>query len=372
MPSATGRRAAPRPAAALLLAAALALGACSDPESRSGEPADGAASPAAGLETVAVTGAPVPRETLFDGIVEALNEATVAAQTGGRVLELPFDVGDYVPKDEVIVRLTDTEQRARVASAEGAVAEARARQTEARLEFERVRDVFERRLIARAELDRAAANLDAAGARLEAAEASLEEAREQLGYTVIRAPYAGTLVQRHVQVGETVSPGTLLLTGLSLEHLRAVVEIPQQHIVPLRLHREARVLVNDLSLPATELRIPPKADPSTHTFRVLVTLPEGDHGIFPGTLVKVAFVSGEERRLLIPPEAMAHRGEITGAYVVADGKITFRYLRIGTPAPDGRIPVLAGLHEGERVALDPVAAAAAYKNSAPDAAEGRE
>lgn len=346
----------------LLLAVMIWLGACSEGKRPTDAEADLAAEALIrSLQTISVVRAPVPRETLFDGSVEALNEATVAAETGGRVLELPYDVGDYVPKDAVIVRLTDTEQRARVASAEGALAEARARLTEAQLEFERVEDVYQRQLIARAELDRAAANLGSARARVDAARASLEEAREQLGYTVIRAPYAGTLVQRHVQVGETVSPGALLLTGLSLEHLRAVVQIPQQHMGPLRQHREARVLVGEQSLTATELRIPPKADPGTHTFRVLVTLPEGDHGVFPGTLVKVAFVSGEEPRLLIPADAVVRRGEVTGAYVVADSRVGFRYLRIGTPTAEGPVPVLAGLQPGERVALDPLAAAAAYK-----------
>ena len=56
------------------------------------------------------------------------------------------------------------------------------------------------------------------------------------------------------------------------------------------------------------------------------------------------------------------RGEIDAAYVVEDdGRIAFRYLRLGTPAADGRVPVLAGLVAGERIAIDPLAALAAYK-----------
>ncbi|MEQ8992302.1 MAG: hypothetical protein RLO46_10800, partial [Pseudomonadales bacterium] len=89
-------------------------------------PVDPAAN-AAGLETVTVRRAPIARETAFDGIVEAVNESTVAAQTSGRVVELPFDVGDYVPKDALIARLTDSEQRARMEAARGTLAEARAR-----------------------------------------------------------------------------------------------------------------------------------------------------------------------------------------------------------------------------------------------------
>lgn len=319
---------------------------------------------AAGLETVIVERAPVARETAFDGIVEALNESTVAAQTSGRVVELPFDVGDYVPKDAVIARLTDSEQRARMEAARGNLAEARAYLTEARLNHVRVRDLQERQLIARAELDRAAATLHSAEARLEAAQAAVNEAEEQLGYTVIRAPYAGTVVERHVQMGETVSPGHTLLTGLSLEHLRVVVEVPQQHIGPLRVHERARVLFNGSSVEAAALRIPPKADVTTHTFRVLVSLPEGGQRVFPGTLVKVAFVSGETERLLIPAQALVERGEVTGVYVVADDRVSLRYVRTGTPTAAGDVPILSGLEDGDRIAIDTIAAGIAYKSRA--------
>ena len=70
----------------------------------------------------------------------------------------------------------------------------------------------------------------------------------------------------------------------------------------------------------------------------------------------------DEERLLVPAAAVVHQGEVDAAYVVdADGRITFRYLRLGTPAADGRVPVLAGLTAGERVAIDPLTAVVAYK-----------
>lgn len=316
------------------------------------------------LAVVSVEPAHVPRETAFDGVIEAVNQSTVAAQTSGRVVELPYDVGDYVEKGAVIARFTETEQRARVQALEAAAAEAKARREEARHAYDRTRGVYEKKLIAKADLDAAAADLDAARARAEAAQAALREARESVAYTTIRAPYAGIVVARHVQIGEAVTPGTPIMTGLSLEHLRAVVEIPQQHIGPLRTHRKARVILPDGgSLQASALRIPPSADPATHTFRVLVTLPAGAHDVFPGTLVKVAFVSGEEERLLLPAKAVVRRGEVTGAYVVDDaGRVSLRYVRLGTPLADGRVPVLAGLVAGERVATDPIAAGIAYKS----------
>ncbi len=363
VPVASGGRSWPIAALAALL-----LAGCSD----SAPPASQPTFDELDLELITVEEAEVARETAFDGVIEAVNQSTVAAQTSGRVVELPFDVGDYVEKGSLIVRLTGTEQGARVEAAEGALAEARARLAEAQLAYDRTKEVYDKKLIAKAQFDRAAADYNSARARLDAAQAALAEAREGLGYTVIRAPYSGTVVARHVQMGEAVAPGKPLMTGLSLEHLRAVVEIPQQHIGPLRRHAAARVILpNDRSVDAAELRIPPNADSATHTFRVLVTLPQGEHGVFPGTLVKVAFVSGEERRLLVPASAIVHRGEVTGAYVVdPSGRIGLRYLRTGTPAADGRVAVLSGLVAGERVALDPIAAGIAYKNQAQSLTRG--
>jgi len=318
------------------------------------------------LSTLVVETARVGREASYDGVVESVNQSTVAAQTSGRLVELPYDVGDFVEKDAVIARLTGTEQRARSGAAEAGLAEARARLAEAQLTYDRTRDVYAKQAVAKSQLDKAAADLDSARARLDSAQAALTEAREGLEYTVIRAPYAGIVVERHVQLGETVEPGKPLLTGVSLEHLRVAADIPQQHIGPLRKHLKARVLFPDgTSVDGTEIRLPPNADPATHTFRVLITLPPGNYNVFPGTLVKVAFVSGEEEHLLLPEQSIVRRGEITGVYVLDEKNIvTMRYLRLGTPTSDGRVPVLAGIVAGERVALDPIAAGIASKQIA--------
>lgn len=357
-----------------LLLTAVLLSACSD---SSPPPGAEPLAAAANLATIAVEAVRVPTEAAFDGTLEAVHQSTVSAQTTGRIVELPFDVGDYLEKGAVIARFTGTEQRARTESREAAVAEAMARLAEAQLAHDRAKDIYEKKLIAKAQFDKAAADLDSARARYEAAQAALTESRESLGYTVIRAPYAGIVVARHAQIGETVAPGTPLMTGLSLENLRVVVDVPQQHIGPLRKHRKARVVLPDGgSAEAAELRIPPNADPATHTFRVLVSLPPGDpgaeDGILPGMLVKVAFVGGEEERLLIPSEAIVRRGEVTGAYLLDEkGRVSLRYLRLGTPGADGRVPVLAGLAAGERLALDPIAAGIAYKKQTlPEAGDG--
>jgi len=345
-----------RPRAALLGVVLFAAG-CAD------EAPPTAAPPASTLATAVVQAQTVPQEVALDGALEAIYQSTVAAQTSARVTEMPFDVGDYVEKGAVIVRFRGTEQTARVGSAEANLREAQARLAEAQSEERRIQDVFAKGLVARAAVDRAVAALQSAKARAESTAAAVNEVREQAEHTVVRAPYSGIVVKRHIEVGETATVGRPLMTGLSLEHLRAVVEIPQHQIGPLRQHKKARVILADgQSVDATGVRISPSADPATHTYHVLVTLPEGQHGGYPGMLVKVAFVSGEKSGLMVPSAAVVRRSEVTGVYVLAaDGRVSFRYVRLGTPAADGRVPVLAGLSAGDKVATDPIAAGVELK-----------
>lgn len=296
----------------------------------------------------------MPRERTFDAVIEAVHQATVSAQTSGRILEVNFDTDDYVPKDSVLLRLRDKEQRAAQQAAE-------ARYAEARSTFERMQDLLRQKLVSQAEYDRAEA-------AVKAARAALEQAQEQLEHTVVRAPYSGIVVKRHVQPGEMANPGQPLMTGLSLEQLRATANVSQVYVDEARRRGRAQVLLaakdpggESLRLDGTAVTVSPFADPQSHTFRVRVDLPAGQHGVYPGMFAKVGLVIGEETPLLVPAAAVVHRSEVTGVYVVDGDRASFRQLRVGR-ARDGMIEVLAGLAEGERVALDPIRAGVYLKD----------
>lgn len=287
----------------------------------------------------------VDQEEVFDGVIEAVHRATVSAQTSGRVIEINFDVDDYVSKGDVILRIRDTEQKA-------ALAAAQARFEEARAEFNRIKEVYRKKLVAKSAFDRAQA-------ALKSAQAALDQAREQLEHTVVRAPYSGIVVARHIEVGETARPGQPLMTGISLEQLRATSNLPQRDIAAVRKLQKARVLLpgGRGELPGEKLTISPYADPESHTFDVRVDLPPGQHGVYPGMFVKVAFVVGQTRRLLIPAAAVVNRGEVTAVYVLtSQGQVEFRQIRTGARRGNDQIEVLAGMDAGEKVALDPIKA----------------
>lgn len=307
------------------------------------------------LETVAAVYERAPRERLWDGTIEAVNQATVSAQTSGRVAEILYDVNDFVEAGAVIMRFTDTEQRAAVASARAAVMEAEARYAEAANEHERVEGMYENGTVSKARYDQALAAYEAATARRESARANLEAAEQQLEYTIVRAPYAGIVSERHVEVGELVQPGQPLMTGLSLETLRVNVDVPQSLIDPIRRIGEARVYVDGRVIEGESLTFYPIADPAAKTFRVRVNLPEGSATLYPGMFVEVGFTVGETEKLLVPAEAVVRRSELTAVYVVEDGRVHLRQIRAGRRYGES-LEVLSGLSEGERVATDPIRA----------------
>jgi len=156
------------------------------------------------FETATVELDETPHERLLDGTVEAVNQATMSAQTAGRIAEVFFDVDDYVQPGEPIVRFTDVDQQSAYRRAQAALAEARARQNQADGEFRRVAGLFEAESASEREYDQALAARDAARARVEAAKSSVDAAEQQLEYTLVRAPYAGIVTERHVEIGETV------------------------------------------------------------------------------------------------------------------------------------------------------------------------
>jgi len=321
-----------------------------------------AASP---LETATAEYRELPRVYILDGIVEAIHQATVSAQTSGQVEEILFDVDDFVEQGDLIVRLRDREQKARVAKAEADLKEARARLDEAQEAYDRTKQIYGRKLVAKSQMDQANAALKAAKARREAAQASLGQAKEQLAYTQIRAPYAGIVTKRHVELGETANPGQPLMSGISLHELRVNVDVPQSLISGIRESGQAQVFLNTQSretISATKVTIFPIAESGPNTFKVRLELPPGTPGFFPGMFVKASFSVGTQRQLLVPAASVVYRSEVTGVYVVdAQGSITLRQIRAGHGTADGMMEVLAGLDEGEQVALNPVAAGVQLK-----------
>ena len=306
----------------------------------------------------------------FDGVVEAVRQTVVAAQVPGAITALEVKAGETVKAGQVLARID-----ARAAEQTASASDAQLRQAQALLDVatkdvERQRQLYQKQYISQAALDRAESQYKAAQAQAAALQAQAGAARTQSGLHVLRAPYAGIVADVPVSSGDMAMPGRALMILYEPGALRVTVAVPQSAwSASADRNAPARgVRVEFPSLPETqrwfdakEVQLLPTVDAATHTVQLRIPLPAGLQGIAPGSFARVwlpatagAPAAG---RLFVPRSAVVRRAEMSGVYVVdAQGMPLLRYVRLG-PGVGDEVEVLSGVSAGERVALDPQAAA---------------
>jgi RND family efflux transporter MFP subunit len=328
--------------------------------------AQAASPPLAGLAIGTVERESLPLNLTVDGTVEAIGQAVISAETSGTIRAIRVDVNDFVEEDAVLLEFEGVQNRAALDQAKAAIGMARAQVKDAEREYNRTQSLFERKLVAESLVDKSKTALDTAKENLRSAEAGAAAAADQAGDSVIRAPFAGYIIKRQVQVGESASPGRPLFSMVSLDALRVLTRIPQRYLSAVQTLWHAHVEVDrpgeaaPRQIPVTDMNLFPYAEQGTHQVGVRLALPEGLTDLLPGMLVKAVFAIGEKPRTLVPAQAVFRRSEVSGVYVVREGEISLRQVRLGNPFGD-RVEVLSGLRPGETVALDVVGAGARLK-----------
>jgi len=295
----------------------------------------------------------IPLKRIINGEVEAVNKATISAQTSGRVSAIHFDVDDFVPKGAIVVELTNTEQKAALRQAEANLEAVQAQFRQAEADYNRIKDLYAKKLVSKSDLDKAASRYNALKAQMEAARAAVESARKQFEYTVIRAPYDGIVTNRFVEVGETVHPGKPIMSGVSLDKLRVVTHIPESIILQVKKTMKAEVILpTGRRAPAKKITIFPYADPATRTFKTRIDIEVENAELYPGMTTKVVFELGTKKAVVIPAKSVMRRSELSLVFVKNGEDILLRQVRVGDRLGD-KVEIISGLKPGELVALDP-------------------
>lgn len=307
----------------------------------------------------------------YDGVVEAMQQSVVAAQVPGAVVALQVRVGDRVLAGQVLMRIDAraAEQNALAGSAQANAA--RAAMDEAARDVERQQQLFAEGFISRAALDRAQARLKTAQAGASAQLATASAAHTQSDLHVVRAPYAGVVGQVSVVIGDMAMPGRPLLTLYDPGALRVTAAIPSSAAAALDTSGVVQVEVPGATrsrIRPVRLQWLPMVDAGSHTRELRLELP-ADVPAAPGMFAR-AWLHGDGgaegaggaemaggSRLFVPAQALVRRAELAAVYVVGhDGRPALRQVRPGHGA-GGEIEILSGVSSGERVALDPQAAA---------------
>lgn len=326
-----------------------------------GMAAAAAAPPAPALASIAVATAGAGGVAAYDGVVEAVRQTVVAAQVAGAVVQLQAKAGDRVKAGQVLLQLDARAAQQQAAAAVAQVQSAHAAQEAAGQDLARQQQLFQQNYISQAALDRAQAQYKSTRAQASAQLASAEAARTESGFYTVKAPYDGIVAEVSVVLGDLALPGRPLLTLYDPGALRVTAAVPQSAVPAPGSVLQAEVPGTALPrIAPVRWQLLPAVDPATHTVQLRLDLPAGTAAA-PGMFARawLPATGNEGGRIAVPAGAVVRRAELTAVYVIAgDGRPLLRQVRLGA-AGAGQVEVLSGLKAGERVALDPQAAARA-------------
>lgn len=318
---------------------------------------DSASAPAAGDRPVPVETA-VAAATDVDVAVEAVGTlraeraVDVGPKRAGHVTALPLVEGAPAAAGDVLATLDDGELRAEVDVARAALREAEAKAVNARRQYERTASLLAEGIVARQQYDDLRAEADRAQAAVALARASVASAQARLDETVIRAPFAGIVGQRRVDVGAFVREGDPLVSLVDLDPLDLVFEVPERYVTQVQLGAAVTVRVashRDRGFTGAVTFVAPQVDETNRTVTVKAALPNGEGALRPGQFAQARLVL--ERRanaVVVPEEAVVARGDERFVFVVAEGVATARPITIGERMP-GTVEIPSGLAAGETV-----------------------
>lgn len=294
----------------------------------------------------------LPRTETAVGTIQPVHRVEVASQILARALEVNVTAGQHVAKDQVLARLDDTELRSRLAQAQSAVARANAALDLARIEEARMRSAFEKKGVAAIDLDRAVNALRSAEAAVSGAAHAEEEARAVMEYATVLSPIDGTVIDKRINAGDTVSPGQVIVTVLDPTRMQLVASVRESLSHRLTVGGTVSVKVDamDHACNGTVSEIVPESQGASRTFEVKVTGPCPE-GVYAGMFGRLIIPVGEEEVILIPRDAIQTIGQVDCVDVASGDARVRRAVRLGRTF-DNQVEIISGLAAGEKIVAE--------------------
>ncbi len=309
------------------------------------------------------------------GYVVARRKAVVSAKIQGRLSELHVEEGSIVREGEVLARLESVDYKAAVERSRAAVQRAEADLAEAERQLRLNDKLAQERIVAVDQRDAAASRVRLAEAAVAQAKADLSFVEAQLQNTIIRAPFAGVVVKKMAEVGESVAPippGVNLSTSsgaivalADLATLEVEADVAESNVAKVGNGQPAEVTVEaipDRRYKAVLRQVIPTADRTKATVMVKVTILDKDKDLKPEMSAKVTFLEPEKKDskpaaeaapvVLVPKEAVASRGGQSVVFLVREGKLVEKPVVLGTERR-GQVIVKDGLAGGETLVVSP-------------------
>jgi multidrug efflux pump subunit AcrA (membrane-fusion protein) len=391
----------------LLITAGVFLSSCggSRANSRKEEtPAEAAANAPVDVTTAAAIRRDLPRFFEATGSLAGDAQTDVAPQTSGKVVAVGVDIGSFVRRGQMLVKLDDAELKLRVDQAVTQVEQAKAavRQAEEKIglrpgqkfdpnrvsevaaakvafdlaerNFRRAEKLIESGDVSRSFYDEQRARrdqsreqyevalaqarqnyagVDVARTNVANAESQLALARKNLSYAIIPAPIDGFVAERTADLGEYVSPQQKVATIVRTNPLRIKIEIPEQSISEVKVGQSVSATTStwpDKNFAGRVARIAPNVSAQSRTLTVEAEIENSNGALKPGQFATVRILQERtEPAVLVPARAVVTEAGVSRVFVIKDGRAEQRVIQTGQTEGD-LIEVKNGVATDEQVA----------------------
>jgi len=283
------------------------------------------------------------------GSLEAVQGVMVTAELTGKVVKIAFDPGSAVKAGELLVQQDTTSEAAQLRSAEASM-------ELARLNFERAKELLPENVIT-------PSNYDSVEAEFKQAAAQVDAIRATMAKKTIRAPFAGRLGLRLINLGQTLNDGDTIVSLQAMDPIFVNFQLPQQELAKIR--KGLAVKLTSDAMPGETVEgsitaVNPQVDSATRNIRVQATVANTREHLRPGMFVNVILVMPEVQTVLtIPSTAILYAPYSDSVFIVENNKpndsgapsgtvVRQQFVRLGEKRGD-YIIVLSGIEEGETV-----------------------
>lgn len=337
-----------QPRVFLLLLAAAGSSACAETAPAATE------APPPPVHVITIESEPITPSSSATAEILANRESRLRSETAGRVVDVRVEAGDRVEQGEILLRLDVGRPASAAQAANAALAQTDARLNQAQRELARTKKLVKAGGLPEQKLDDAEDAVRLASAARDAARAEASLARRGLTDAVVRAPFGGTIVERNVEIGEYLAPGSPLLTLADTSLLKARVLLDPREAIDVAVGASAEVSVYARPGEAFQgrvVRVGDVIDPRTRRLPVEIELDDHDGRLRPGLVAKFVVLTGAPKMSIrVPLDGVFERFGSHHVYVIEDQIAKRRVIELGSVRA-GFAEVVDGVEAGETVVV---------------------